>query len=141
MDNVKLEDIIGGQLQEKFSHAFEKVIENLQDPNTSFKTKRGITIKLDFTQNENRDDVSCSVLVSEKLAPQRDMNTKFYIGRDLKTGKVFAEEYGKQIRGQMNLNDLVEKEEQVIDGKTVDVETGEIIEDDNTVLDFRKAAL
>lgn len=96
MDNVKLEDIIGGQLQEKFSHAFEKVIENLQDPNTSFKTKRGITIKLDFTQNENRDDVSCSVLVSEKLAPQRDMNTKFYIGTDLKTGKVFAEEYGKQ---------------------------------------------
>lgn len=41
----------------------------------------------------------------------------------------------------MNLNDLVEKEEQVIDGKTVDVETGEIIEDDDTVLDFRKAAL
>lgn len=55
MNKVELQNLVGGQLQEKFEHAFERVIENLQDPNTSFKVKRGITIKLSFTQNENRN--------------------------------------------------------------------------------------
>lgn len=54
MNKVGLQDIVGGQLQEKFNRAFEKVVENLQDPNTSFKVKRGIDIKLGFTQNEDR---------------------------------------------------------------------------------------
>lgn len=110
MNKINLQEIVGGQLQAKFERSFEKVIENLQDHNTSFKVKRGITIKLDFTQNEDRDDVSVSVMISEKLAPQQDMNTKFYIGKDLKTEEVFAEEYGKQVRGQMNFNDVIERE-------------------------------
>ena len=76
MNKVELQNLVGGQLQEKFEHAFERVIENLQDPNTSFKVKRGITIKLSFTQNENRDDVSVSAQVVEKLAPQQDMSRK-----------------------------------------------------------------
>ena len=62
MNKINLQEIVGGQLQAKFERSFEKVIENLQDPNTSFKVKRGITIKLDFTQNEDRDDVSVSVI-------------------------------------------------------------------------------
>lgn len=54
MNKVGLQDIVGGQLQEKFNRAFEKVVENLQDPNTSFKVKRGIDIKLGFTQNGSK---------------------------------------------------------------------------------------
>lgn len=130
MNKVELQNLVGGQLQEKFERAFESVIENLQDPNTSFKVKRGITIKLSFTQNENRDDVSVSAQVVEKLAPQQDMNTKFYIG--------------KQIRGQMslNLNDSkADKQAEVVDGTVVDTETGEILSGKNeNVVDFRKAA-
>lgn len=132
MNKVELQNLVGGQLQEKFEHAFEKVLENLQDPNTSFKIKRGITIKLDFVQNEKRDDVLVSVDVSEKLAPQTGMKTSFSIGKDLQTGEIYAEEYGKQIKGQMNLFDIM------------DPETGEVIEqnqniDSNKVVDLRKA--
>ncbi len=139
MNKVGLQDIVGGQLQEKFNRSFEKVVENLQDPNTSFKVKRGIDIKLGFTQNENRDDVKVSVVVSEKLAPQQDMSTSFYIGKDLQTGEVFAEEYGKQVRGQLNLNDIAQVEESV-SAEVIDTETGEVLEDSGTVVDFRKAA-
>ena len=139
MNKVGLQDIVGGQLQEKFNRAFEKVVENLQDPNTSFKVKRGIDIKLGFTQNENRDDVKVSVVVSEKLAPQQDMSTSFYIGKDLQTGEVFAEEYGKQVRGQMSLNEIA-LVEQTVSAEVIDTETGEILEDAGTVVDFRKAA-
>ena len=139
MNKVGLQDIVGGQLQEKFNRAFEKIVENLQDPNTSFKVKRGIDIKLGFTQNENRDDVNVSVVVSEKLAPQQDMSTSFYIGKDLQTGEVFAEEYGKQVRGQMSLNKIAPVE-QTVSAEVIDTETGEILEDAGTVVDFRKAA-
>lgn len=138
MNKVELQEIVGGALQEKFSKAFENVIDNLQDINTSFKVKRKITIQLDFTQNENRDDVSVNVNVVEKLAPQAPMETKFSIGKNLKTGEVFAEEYGKHIKGQLSIDDMTTPVQEV-EGKQVDTSTGEII-DNNTVFDFRKAA-
>ena len=75
MNKVELKDLVGGALQEKFSKSFEKVVDNLQDVNTSFKVKRKITISLDFTQNEARDDVHVDVSVVEKLAPQTPMTT------------------------------------------------------------------
>lgn len=140
MNKVELQELVGGALQEKFSKSFEKVVENLQDLNTSFKVKRKITIILSFDQNEARDDVSVSVDVAEKLAPQQGMNTKFFIGKDLKTGEVFAEEYGKQIRGQMSISDLetAPANENTVD--VVDTETGEVLET-GKVVDLRKAAL
>ena len=129
VNKIELQDLVGGALQEKFQKAFSKVIENLQDVNTSYKIKRGITIKLTFDQNESRDDVSVSVDVSEKLAPQAQMKTSFYIGKDLKTGDVYAEEYGKQIRGQMSLEDYETKDEvQEIDGNKVNTTTGEVVQ-------------
>lgn len=140
MNKVELKDLVGGALQEKFSKSFENVIENLQDQNTSFKVKRAITIKLTFDQNEARDDVSVSVDVTEKLAPQAGMKTSFYIGKDLKTGEIYAEEYGKQIRGQMSLDDY-KQTIQVIDGEVIDTETGEIFREEDKVIDLRKAAL
>lgn len=70
MNKVELKDLVGGALQEKFNKSFEKVIDNLQDVNTSFKVKRKISISLDFVQNEARDDVHVEVAVVEKLAPQ-----------------------------------------------------------------------
>lgn len=143
MNKVELETLVGGALQEKFSKAFEKVIENLQDQNTSFKVKRGITIKLTFDQNEARDDVSVSVDVSEKLAPQAGMKTSFYIGKDLKTGEIYAEEYGKQIKGQMTLKDYENTTTHIqqIDSDVVDTKTGEVISSVSNVVDLRKAAL
>ncbi len=138
MNKVELQEMVGGALQEKFSRAFENVVENLQNPNTSFKNKRQINICKKFTQNENRDDVFVEISVAEKLAPQAPMSTSFAIGTDLRTGETYAQEYGKQIRGQMNLDDY--QAEQVVDGKVIDTDTGEIIKEDNTVVDFRKAA-
>lgn len=110
MNSIELKEIVGGALQEKFNKAFEKVIENLQDQNTSFKVRRGITITMAFDQNEARDDVSVTVNVQEKLAPQAGMKTQFAIGKNLKTGEVFAEEYGKQVKGQMALENLEQEE-------------------------------
>ena len=63
MEKVSLEQMVGGALQEQFSKSFDRVVDNLHDPNTAFKPCRKITIELKFTQNEARDDVSCAVSV------------------------------------------------------------------------------
>ena len=46
-----------------------------------------------------------------------------------------AEEYGKQIKGQLHLNDTKPKYEELDDGRLVDMETGEIEEG---VINFRE---
>ena len=133
MAKVSLEQVMGGGLQEQFGKAFDRVIENLADPNTPFKEARKITIELKFTQNEGRDDVSCAVSVKEKLAAQAPMNTAFMIGKNLKTGELYAEEYGRhnRLKGQTTFDEL-----------KVDPETGEVLEEKQPVnveiVDFRK---
>lgn len=128
MEKIKLEDLKGGALQEQFAKSFEKVIENLQNPNTPYKNVREITIKLKFAQNEKRDDVKVDIQVSEKLAPQAPMETSFTIGTDLRSGQVYAKEYGSQLHGQMAMEDVQEPET-----------AQETVSDDN-VVDFRNIA-
>ena len=134
MNTVQLEEMMGGALQEQFGKSFERILENLADPNTPFKDARKITITMKFNQNEKRDDVKCVISVTEKLAAQAPMCATFAVGKDLKTGKVHAEEYGKNIKGQVSFDDNMR----------VDPETGEVLEDQpqNTVavLDLRRAA-
>ena len=128
MSKIDLREMVGGALQGKFQHSFERVMENLQDRNTPFKDKREIIIKMTFAQNEQRDNVIASVKVTEKLASQGELITQFAMGKDLQTGEVIAEEYGNQLKGQMALDTSVAK---------VDMETGEVLEEEN-VVDFRK---
>lgn len=134
MEKVNLQEIVGGALQEQFEKSFLRVVENLADPNTPFKDCRKICIELKFTQNEARDDVSCAIKVSEKLAAQAPMQTAFAIGKNLKTGELYAEEYGRhaQVKGQLSVDD--------VEDIPVNPDTGEIIEEPKgVVIDMRKA--
>ena len=129
MNKVNLSELANGTVQEQFDVAFRRVAENLQNPNTPYKDKRSVTIKLTFTQNELRDDVKCEAKVTEKLSPQTPMETSFYIGKDLSSGELYAEEYGKQLRGQVEMDTVV------------DPSTGEVLEDKSAfnVVDLRSA--
>lgn len=132
MNKIELRDLVGGALQAQFAKSFEKVIENLQNPNTPYKNSREIVIKLKFLQNEARDDVKCGIQVNEKLAPQAPMETSFSVGTDLKTGEVYAIEYGKQVAGQTNMQELLKDD--------VDPETGEVLNSQGSnVVDLRQA--
>lgn len=132
MPILNLAEVAGGALQEKADLAIQKVLENMQDPNTPWKNQRGITIKLTFIQNEDRDDAAMTISVETKLAPQSPTLTRMAIGKDLATGRTYAQEYGKQVRGQMFLDDY--SAEQVIGEDVVDTDTGEVI---GKVKDFR----
>lgn len=80
------------------------------------------------------------VSVSTKLAPISPMTTRMMIGKDLQSGEVYAQEYGKQCRGQMSLDfgGSVQK----IGRDTVDMETGEVLDPaPEKVIDLRKASV
>lgn len=136
MEKFNLQEIAGGALQEKANQALQQVLNNMQNPNTPWKNKRAVTIKMTFTQNEDRDDSTCEISVDTKLAPVKPVETKFSLGKNLKTGEVEAVEYGPGIKGQMTLSDIIPKEDVVIDGKVVDTETGEI--KDNNVISIAR---
>ena len=110
MDTISLKEIADGALQEKFQMALQDVFRNMQDPNTPWKNKREIVIKLKFIQNEGRGDVSCEIAVEKKLADPKPVGTRFAIGKDLSTGEVEASEYGPGIKGQMSLDDYQEED-------------------------------
>lgn len=133
MQKVELAELVGGALQEKFENSLERVLRNMLDVNTPYRDKRSITIKLSFAQNERRDDVKVHIDVTEKLAPEGALETSFAIGKDLGTGEVMAEEYGKQIKGQLTLNDVKPQLQEIDEDRAVDTTTGEVV-------DFRKVA-
>lgn len=68
-------------------------------------------VQLDFIQDESREDVRCDVAVGCKLAQPRPMSTRLAIGRDLRTDELYVAEYGKQIKGQMSIDDIVKTDE------------------------------
>lgn len=141
MENLlSLQELVGGALQEKVNIAMEEILSNMQNPDTAWKPKRQINIKLSFGQNEDRDDAAVEVSVSTKLAPISPMTTRMMIGKDLQSGEVYAQEYGKQCRGQMSLD--FGGSAQKIGRDTVDTETGEVLDPaPEKVIDLRKASV
>lgn len=103
--NIDLESIAGGELSEKFEDAMKKVIANMMDPNTPYKNKRKICIELSLEQNEDRNDVAVECIVKTTTAPVKSASTRISVGKDLRTGELFAEEYGSGIRGQAKISD------------------------------------
>lgn len=101
-----LSQFANGEIQEQFDKAMQEVFQNMQDVNTPYKPKRSITIKVSFEQNEARNDMSVDVSIDRKLASASTIKTKMAIAKDLRTGKIVAEEYGNQIKGQMSFDDL-----------------------------------
>lgn len=109
--NYDLSEFANGAVQEAFNRAMQEVFQNMQDVNTPYKPTRSINIKITFEQNEARDDMNVDVKVDRKLVSATAIKTKMAIAKDLRTGRIIAEEYGKQIKGQMHISDLEPKEE------------------------------
>ena len=89
--------------------------------------------------------MATGVQTKTTLAPALGAVTALSMGKDLRTGEVEAVEIGNQIPGQMSMEDVQTAQPsgtvQEVDGRAVDVETGEIQEDrPANVVDLRKKA-
>ncbi len=121
MKTFYLQEVAGGALQEKLNRELQKVFNNMMDPNTPWKNKRQITIKMTLEQNEDRDDCKAEIQVETKLAPVKSIETRFSLGRNLDNGEVEAAEYGPGIKGQMSMDEYLEENEVRNEGKVIDM--------------------
>ncbi len=132
MKHINMEEFANGAFTIQVNRAIEKVMKNIQDPNTDAKVARKITVTVAFKPNETRDFITTGVVTKTSLAPELGAVTAMTCGTDLKTGEVDAVEIGKELPGQMSLEDMEEENVQV------DMETGEVISH-GKVVDLRTA--
>jgi len=113
MENmINLETFEDGALAEKINVALKDVLVNINDPNTSWKLKRKLTLEITFSTGEDRELAMLDIVAKTKLAPNKPLSSKLIIGTDGKGG-IMASEYKKQIPGQSTMR--------------VDESTGEVV--------------
>lgn len=99
---VTLETIGGGAARERFAEEWDKVLENIADPNTDPEKKRTITIEVTVFPNKARDAADVTIASSRKLAPVTPADATVFFGKvngrrvavehDPKQGNLFDDE-------------------------------------------------
>lgn len=117
--SIDLNTLAEGGMAEQVGIEMQKVYKNIADPNTDWKKKRTITVKLTFEADEKRDLAYVDVETTSKLAPMKSVGTKVLIGRD-EAGYVHGAELKSGVPGQLFIDN---------DGD-VAKDTGEKVEDD-----------
>jgi len=81
---VTLENLGGGVLAEKFDVSWQRVMDNLMDPNTKQSVNREINIKIKIKPSEEREICNLEIECTEKLAPDYGYGTMVFIDKDIK---------------------------------------------------------
>ena len=128
MRHFNLETFAGGELSRQINRDIEAVMRNVVDQNTDVKAKRKITVTIEFKPNEQRNFITTNVNSKPTLAPALGAVTALGVQQDLTSGAIDVAEIGSK------MPEATVK----VEGKTVDTETGEIMEKGSKVVDLRK---
>lgn len=79
---IDLLNVAEGALPELFEREMAAVMKNIDDPNTSAKAPREITIKLKIIPHESRQVGETVVSVASKLAPVEHVRGFIHIARE-----------------------------------------------------------
>lgn len=134
MKHINMEEFANGAFTVQVNRAMEKVMKNIQDPNTDAKATRKITVTIAFKPNETRNFVATGVVAKTSLAPELGAVTTMTCGTNLKTGDIEAVKIGNELPGQMTFDENTMYGNEAVQ---VDTETGEII-GNNKIVDLRK---
>lgn len=113
---LNLESFAGGVFSERVNQAIEEVTKNIADPNTPWATKRKVTVTLTFESNAERNITNVKIIAKPTLAPKESISTNILIDRT-SSGKIIAQEYGKQIPGQQAIPETKNVVNNTEDGK------------------------
>lgn len=103
--DINILQLAQGAVQEKLDREFEKVFENIQDPNVNATAKRTITLKIDLVPDDVRQVVKTNVTATSKLAPTDPVTTTILTGKDLTTNKIEARELQSGVPGQTYIDE------------------------------------
>lgn len=103
--DINILQLAQGAVQEKLDREFEKVFENIQDPNVKATAKRTITLKIDLVPDDVRQVVKTNVTATSKLASTDPVTTTILTGKDLTTNKIEARELQSGVPGQTYIDE------------------------------------
>lgn len=118
---IKLDELQNGELMAQINYELEKIFNNIKDPNADLRATRSLTISLKF-KPVDEDLVKMIPNLKTTIAPIETSDTTLLVDKDIKTGKIVASEYNKQVRGQMHMKDL-DNEDSKEDKKVLDLRT------------------
>lgn len=81
MEPVTLGNIADKAANELFSHELDKVMRNIDDPNTSAKGKRKLTLSFTFEPDADRHEVKTTVEVKSTLTPVKSYTKTSFLGK------------------------------------------------------------
>lgn len=109
--DLPISGLAHGAVQEKLDGELKKIFDNIHDNNTKATDKRVVTIKLEFSPDENREVITLNSTFTTKLASVEGVSTTILTGRDIGSGSVEARELKSRSKGQtyMDTDDLTYK--------------------------------
>lgn len=103
--DLPVDQLVGGGFQEKLQGEFEKVFENIHDPNTKATDKRIVTAKFTLAPDDDREIIQLEMDFTTKLAPVEGLSTKILTDKDLVSNTIGAYEFKSNQRGQTYIDD------------------------------------
>lgn len=92
-----------GAFEERVDYEMAKVIQNILDPNTKATAKRKITLTIDLTPDDDRQQINVQVTAKSTLAPTNPVGTALYVTGD-SNGEPILAELVPQVPGQMAMD-------------------------------------
>ncbi|MGW8956641.1 replication terminator protein [Paenibacillus sp. NPDC055715] len=134
-NRVELSKLIQGGVQEKFNKEWERVMKNIDDPNTSATAARSITITVNLKPDAKRKTINSTVATKSTIAPDNPLDTTFIMGTD-NAGNIVAQEL---LFGDEEEQTFFDNEGTVRTGtgEEVDQGTGEIKSGAGNVVNFK----
>lgn len=93
-----------GAFQERVDLEMAKVIDNILDPNTKPTQKRKLTLTIEFSPDDERQNIGVGFTVKPTLAPLVPARTTLWVAGENSTGECQVVEMVPQVPGQMSLD-------------------------------------
>lgn len=96
---LMLSTLADGAVELRFQEELEKLLANVDDPNTDAEKRRDLVVKLSFAPSKSRREIEVSIEVSSKLAPHAPVETTTWLAFDSAAGRYVIQEHNpKQAR-------------------------------------------
>jgi hypothetical protein len=84
---INLTNLAGGAAEEMFRDEWQKILDNIVDPNTQPKTPRELVLKVRITPDEDRQIGDIMITCTSKTSPVRSFVTRCVFGKIGKRGE------------------------------------------------------
>lgn len=118
-DNMNINKLAGGAIQESINFALEEIFKNIKDPNTEAEKARKLTITMELKPDESRQFIKTKTTAKTTLAPTNSITTQLLL--DKNGEKIVATELLKNNPNQISFDELEEELEEGKENKIVNI--------------------